>query len=192
VSSLAEVFEHPALTSAASALATLRAAAGRIGAPDPVAALRHIDCSPSAIRTSASAVDTGALALTSASTEFRGGIDAAETAGSTESFGAWADTVDGQYGAAARAAAATAALGARIADHLDSLARSVSAEVSSIAAGVDPSVAAVLTGDRSAEVVSAVSSACTAVVRIVSAKIASLSSLVAELEPLTAPAAQLS
>jgi hypothetical protein len=192
VSSLAEVFEHPALTSAASALATLRAAAGRIGAPDPVAALRHIDCSPSAIRTSASAVDTGALALTSASTEFRGGVDAAETAGGTESFGTWADTVDGQYGAAARAAAATAALGARIADHLDSLARSVSAEVSSIAAGVDPSVAAVLTGDRSAEVVSAVSTACTAVVRAVQSRIASLSSLAAELEPLTAPAVQLS
>ncbi|WP_410666747.1 hypothetical protein [Amycolatopsis sp. cmx-4-68] len=192
MSSLAEVFEHPALTSAASALATLRAAAGRIGAPDPVAALRHLDCSPSAIRTSATAVDAGALVLTSAATEFRGGVDAAETGGSAETFGTWADTVDGQYGAAARAAAATAALGLRIADHLDSLARSVSSEVCELASGADDAVSAVLAGDRSAEVVSAVSTACTAVVRTVQSRIAALSSLAAELEPLTAPAAQLS
>jgi hypothetical protein len=187
-----EVFEHPSLTSAATRLATLRSAAGRIGAPDPVAALRHLDCSPTSIRTSASAVDAGALVVTSAQTEFRAGVERAETGGSTETFGTWADTVDGQYGAAARAATATAALGVRIADRLDELAQEVTAEVSLIADGAEAAVSAVLTGDRSAEVVSAVSAACTAVVRTVQEKVASLTALSAELEPMTTPAAQLS
>ncbi|RSM43403.1 hypothetical protein DMA12_19325 [Amycolatopsis balhimycina DSM 5908] len=187
-----EVFEHPALTTAASRLSALRAAAGRLGVPDPVAALRHLDCSPASIRTSASAVDTGALAVTSAQAEFRAGVDRAENGGSTETFGTWADTVDGQYVAAARAAASTAAVGVRIAERLDELASSVSAEVSLIAASAGSSVAAVLAGDRSAEAVSEVSAACTAVIRAVSAKVATLSSLAAELEPLTTPAVELS
>jgi hypothetical protein len=163
--SVPEVFEHPALTSAATRLATLRAAGGRIGAPDPVAALRRLVCSPSAIR--------------------------AETGGSAEPVGAWADTVDGQYAGSAIAAAETAALGTRIADYLDALAAATSSEVSRIADAADASVAAVLTGDRSAEVVSTVSFACASVVRTVQEKVASLSSLAAELEPLTAPAVNL-
>lgn len=188
----APVFEHPALTSAATSLASLRAAAGRIGAPDPVAALRHIDCSPSEIRTSASAVDTGSVVVTSAASEFRTGVDLAETAGSTETFGLWADTVDSQYTAAARAAAETAALGLRIASELDALAVSASEEVCALATAASTSVTAVLSGDRSAEVVSTVSAACTSVVRTVSSKLASLSSLAAELEPLTTPVVELS
>ncbi|SFW57558.1 hypothetical protein [Amycolatopsis australiensis] len=192
MTSVVEVFEHPALTSAAARLTRLRAAAGRIGAPDPVAALRHLDCSPSAIRTSASAVDAGALVVTSARAEFRDGVEAAENGGSAETFGTWADTVDGQYAAAARAAASTAALGVRIASRLDELAVALSAEVAELAESADASVTAVLAGDRSAEVVSTVSATCTAVVRAVSAKVASLSSLAAELEPLTTPAVQLS
>ncbi|WP_103347951.1 hypothetical protein [Amycolatopsis sp. CA-128772] len=187
-----EVFEHPALSTAAAQLSTLRAAAGRLGVPDPVAALRHLDCSPASIRTSASTVDTGALGVTAAQAEFRAGVDRAETGGSAESFGTWADTVDGQYGAAARAAAETAALGARIADALDELAVSTSAEVCALAAAASSSVDAVLAGDRSAEVVSEVSAACTAVLRTVSAKAATLTGLAAELEPLTTPAVQLS
>ncbi|WP_410595855.1 hypothetical protein [Amycolatopsis sp. lyj-23] len=188
----AEVFEHPALSSAAAQLSSLRAAAGRLGVPDPVAALRHLDCSPASIRTSASAVDTGALGVTSAQTEFRAGVERAENGGSAETFGTWADTVDSQYAAAARAAAATAALGARIADRLDELAEAAAAEVCALAAAAADPVSAVLAGDRSAEVVSEVGAACTAVVRAVSAKTASLSSLVAELEPLTTPAVELS
>ncbi|WIY04853.1 hypothetical protein QRX60_13755 [Amycolatopsis mongoliensis] len=186
------VFEHPALTAAAGRLAPLRAAAGRIGAPDPVAALRHLDCSPSSISSSASAVDAGALLVKSASAEFRNGVEHAETGGSAETFGIWADTVDGQYAAAARAAATTAAVGVRIAAQLDELAVSASTEVCALADSASAAVAAVLADDRSAEVVSTVSTACAAVVRTVSAKIASLSSLVAELEPLTAPAVELS
>ncbi|MFJ7211528.1 hypothetical protein [Amycolatopsis sp. NPDC098790] len=186
------VFEHPALTAAASSLASLRAAAGRIGAPDPVAALRHLDCSPPSISASASAVDSGALLVTSASAEFRAGVEHAETGGSAETFGIWADTVDGQYAAAARAAAATAALGARIAAELDTVAVSTSTQVCELAAAASASVSAVLAGDRSAEVVSTVSSACTAVVRTVFAQIASLSLLAAELEPLTSPVVELS
>ncbi|MEV6639947.1 hypothetical protein [Amycolatopsis sp. NPDC051371] len=186
------VFEHPALTSAAVQLASLRTAAGRIGAPDPVAALRHLDCSPSSISASASAVDAGALLVTSASTEFRSGVDHGESGGSAETFGIWADTVDGQYATAARAAAATASLGVRIAAQLDELAISASAEVCALASAAEDAVSAVLADDRSPEVVSTVSVTCAAVVRTVSAKIALLSSLLAELEPLTAPAVQLS
>ncbi|MGW5716160.1 hypothetical protein ACWEVP_08335 [Amycolatopsis sp. NPDC003865] len=186
------VFEHPALTSAAESLAPLRAAAGRIGAPDPVAALRRLDCAPTSVSTSAATVDAGALLVTSASAEFRAGVEHAETGGSAETFGIWADTVDGQYAAAARAAAETAALGARIASELDTLAVSAATEVCELASAATASVSAVLAGDRSAEVVSTVSSTCTAVVRTVSAKVASLSSLAAELEPLTAPVVELS
>jgi hypothetical protein len=83
-------------------------------------------------------------------------------------------------------------VGARIAERLDELAGSVSSEVSLIAASAESSVAAVLTGDRSAEVVSEVSAACTAVIRAVQEKVATLAELAAELEPLTAPAVQLS
>lgn len=186
------VFEHPALTSAASSLASLRAAAGRIGAPDPVAALRHLDCSPPSISASASAVDAGASLMTSASAEFRDGVEQGETGGSAETFGIWADTVDGQYAEAARAATATAALGVRIAAELDAMAVSAAAEIVSIAAAASASITAVLADDRSPEVVSTVSTTCAAVVRTVSAKIASLSSLLTELEPLTAPVVQLS
>lgn len=186
------VFEHPALTSAAVRLESLRAAAGRIGAPDPVAALRHLDCSPSSISASASAVDAGASLVTSASAEFRTGVEQGETGGSAETFGIWADTVDDQYTAAARAAASTAALGVRIASELDALAVSASAEVTALASAASASVAAVLADDRSPEVVSTVSTTCAAVVRTVSTKIALLSSLLAELEPLTAPAVELS
>lgn len=192
MTSAAEVFEHPALTSAAAALVTLRSAAGRIGAPDPVAALRHLDCAPASIRASAATVDAGALVVTAAQAEFRGGVERAETGGSAETFGTWADTVDSQYTEAARTAAETAALGVRIAALLDEMAMSAATEVTELATAVEPSVAAVLTGDRSAEVVSAVSSACTAVIRTVQAKMAVLSSLAAELEPLTAPAVDLS
>ncbi|MEV6830915.1 hypothetical protein [Amycolatopsis sp. NPDC051102] len=188
----AEVFEHPALTSAAAELSALRAAAGRLGVPDPVAALRQLDCAPAAISTSASAIDTGALGVTAAQAEFRAGVDRAETGGSSETFGTWADTVDGQYGAAARAAAATAALGVRIATALDELAVSAAAEVRALASAASASVDAVLAGDRSAEVVSEVSAACTAVLRTVSAKVAALTGLAAELEPWTTPAVQLS
>ncbi|MEV4142912.1 hypothetical protein AB0J40_04545 [Amycolatopsis sp. NPDC049691] len=188
----APVFEHPALTSAAASLASLRAAAGRIGAPDPVAALRHLDCSPASISASATTVDAGALLVTSASAEFREGVEHAETGGSAETFGIWADTVDGQYAAAAQAAAATAALGARIASELDTLAVSTAAQVCELASAAAASVTAVLAGDRSAEVVSTVSSTCTSVVRTVLAQVASLSSLAAELEPLTAPVVELS
>jgi hypothetical protein len=184
-------FEHPALASAAAHLATLRAAAGRIGAPDPVAALCHLDCAPSAIRASATAVDAGAAVMTAARSEFRTGVDRAETGGSAETFATWSDTVDGQYAEAARTASSTAALGTRIADRLDALASAAGTEVSRIADTAEPSVAAVLTGDRSAEVVSTVSTACTSVVRVVQEKVASLTSLAAELEPLTAPAVNL-
>ncbi|KDN23907.1 hypothetical protein [Amycolatopsis rifamycinica] len=187
-----EVFEHPALSSAAAQLSALRAAAGRLGVADPVAALRHLDCSPASIRTSAAAVGTGAEVVTSAQAEFRAGVERAETGGSSETFGTWADTVDGQYAAAARVATSTAALGARIADRLDELAVAASDEVCALASAASASVSAVLAGDRSAEVVSEVSATCTAVIRAVSAKIAALSSLATELEPLTAPAVELS
>ncbi|MBE8520565.1 hypothetical protein ILP97_24275 [Amycolatopsis sp. H6(2020)] len=188
----AEVFEHPALVSAASQLSELRAAAGRLGVADPVAALRHLDCAPASIRTSASAVDTGALGVTAAQTEFRAGVERAENGGSTEAFGTWTDTVDGQYAAAARAAASTAALGARIADRLDELAVAASEEVCALAAAASASVSAVLAGDRSAEVVSEVSATCTAVIRAVQEKIAALTALAAELEPVTTPVVELS
>ncbi|MET8994637.1 hypothetical protein [Amycolatopsis sp. NPDC004169] len=188
----AEVFEHPALSSAAARLAALRAAAGRLGVADPVAALRHLDCAPASIRTSASAVDAGALGVTSAQEEFRAGVERAETGGSAETFGTWADTVDGQYAEAARAAAATAALGARIADRLDELAVAAADEVSELASAASPSIDAVLAGDRSAEVVSEVGATCAAVVRAVQDKVAALTALAAELEPLTAPVVELS
>jgi hypothetical protein len=188
----AEVFEHPALASAALQLSALRAAAGRLGVADPVAALRHLDCAPASIRTSASAIDTGALGVTSAQAEFRAGVEHAENGGSTETFGTWADTVDDQYAAAARAAASTAALGVRIADRLDELAVTASEEVCALASTAAASVSAVLAGDRSAEVVSEVGATCTAVVRAVQDKIAALTALAAELEPLTAPAVELS
>ncbi|WP_328447467.1 hypothetical protein [Amycolatopsis sp. NBC_00438] len=187
-----ELFEHPALTTAATRLATLRAAAGRIGAADPVAALRHVDCSPSAIRASATEVDAGSVVVTSASTEFRTGVELAETGGGADTFATWADTVDGQYAEAARAAATTAALGLRIASELDALALSTSAEVTAIAEAAEVAASAVLADDRSAEVVSTVSRACASVVRTVQEKVASLTSLAAELEPLTTPAVDLS
>ena len=188
----AEVFEHPALSSAAAQLSELRAAAGRLGVTDPVAALRHLDCAPASVRTSASAVDTGALVVTSAQAEFRAGVERAENGGSSETFGTWADTVDGQYAAAARTAASTAAVGIRIADRLDELAVAAAEEVCALATGASAAVSAVLDGDRSAEVVSEVGATCTAVVRAVQEKVAALTALAAELEPLTAPVVELS
>ncbi|MGW3962016.1 hypothetical protein ACWED2_19490 [Amycolatopsis sp. NPDC005003] len=188
----AEVFEHPALSAAAAQLSALRAAAGRLGVADPVAALRHLDCAPASIRASASAVDTGALGVTSAQAEFRAGVERAENGGSAETFGTWADTVDGQYAAAARAAASTAALGVRIADRLDELAVAAAEEVCALASAASAPVSAVLAGDRSAEVVSEVGATCAAVVRAVQEKVAALTALAAELEPLTAPVVELS
>ena len=172
-------FEHPALAAAAARLTALQAAAVIVGAPDPVAALQHMDCSPEAIRASSAQVSLGALALVDARTEFRDGI---ERAWAPPAFGPQADRVDVQYAAAIASATATASAGQRIADHVDALAAATAAEVTTLAADVDADVTAVLDGDRSFPVVAAVATACRAVVAAVATHVESITDIAPTLD----------
>ena len=181
-------FDHPALALAAERLTSLRAAATRVGAPDPVAALQHVDCSPAALRASAAQVGVGRQVLAQAHAEFRDGVEVAETCWSSDSFPPEADRVDGQYRAASAAAAATAAAGVAMADRLDALAADAAAEAIGIASEAGLFVMAVLSGDRSFDAVSAVNAACTAVTASVRKHLESITDIAATLDTLTAPA----
>lgn len=179
-------FEHPALVLAAERLTSLRAAAARVGAPDPLAALQHVDCSPSVLRASAAQVGVGRQALAQAHAEFRDGVEVAETC--LASFPPEADRVDGQYRAAAAAAAATAAAGLSLADRLDALAAAAASEAIGIASDAGLFVMAILAGDRSPDAVSAVKAACAAVTSSVRKHVESITDIAAALDTLTVPA----
>ncbi len=179
-------FDHPALALAAERLAPLRAAAERVGAADPVAALQHVDCSPSALRASAAQVGVGRQALTQAHAEFRDGVEVAETC--WPSLPPEADRVDGRYRAAITAAEATAAAGLALADRLDAVASEAASEAIGIASEAGLFVTAVLAGDRSPDAVSAVKAACAAVTSSVRAHAESITAIAATLDNLTTPA----
>ncbi len=179
-------FDHPALVLAAERLTSLRAAAARVGAPDPVAVLQHVDCSPEALRASAAQVGIGHQALARAHAEFRDGVEVAETC--LASFPPEADRVDAQYRAASAAAAATAAAGVSLADRLDALANETASEAIGIASEAGLFVTAVIAGDRSPDAVSAVKAACAAVTSSVRTHVESITDIAATLDPLTTPA----
>ena len=179
-------FDHPALVLAAERLASLRAAAARVGAPDPVAVLQHVDCSPEALRASAAQVGVGRQALARAHAEFRDGVEVAETC--LASFPPEADRVDGQYRTALAAAAATATAGVSLADRLDAMANETASEAIGIASDAGLFVTAVLGGDRSPDAVSAVKVACAQVGSSVRKHLGSIADIAASLDTLTAPA----
>src|SRR5258708_835261 len=84
-------------------------------AGDTVAGLRHGAGAREAIREPAAQVGTGGRALPAATTEFRDGVDRAETGRAADTLGAHSDRVDQKYRDAASVATATAEAGARIA-----------------------------------------------------------------------------
>ena len=185
------MFQHPAVNAAAERLVTLKAAGSVIGAPDPVAALQHMDCNPPAIRASAAGAGTGHGSLENAHGAFREGVERAETGwdgDAADAFCERADTIDRQYAASVDAAARIAEVGERIADHLDALASETASEAITVAREADPAAALVLSGDRSPEAVTAVNNACTAVVRSVMAHVAAIPEAGADLDPLVHPA----
>src|SRR5436305_13129669 len=133
-----------ALTGGAARLVTLKAAGPVTGAPAPGAALRHVDCSPPAIRASAAGAGTGHGSLENAHGAFREGVERAETGwdgDAADAFCERADTIDRQYAASVDAAARIAEVGERIADHLDALASETAPEAITVAREADPGAA---------------------------------------------------
>ncbi|HWD02250.1 MAG TPA: hypothetical protein VG674_07340 [Amycolatopsis sp.] len=183
-------FLHPALDNAAAACEPLRKAGARLDAPDPVAALRQIDCSPSAIRESARTLSSGRDVLVTARLAFESGAHRAERRWGGEPaahFRARADELDVHYRQAAEAAARTAAVGLDLADLLDRLATETAAEVIRIASPAAAAAVAVLEGDRATAVVDPVLSACAAIVRAVEAGIGMIEETTSFLEPFGTP-----
>ncbi|MFI5607271.1 hypothetical protein [Amycolatopsis sp. NPDC051903] len=183
-------FLHPALEKAAATLGPLRTAGERLGAPDPVAALRQIDCSPPAIRESARTLSSGRDVLVTARLAFESGAHRAERRWGGEPaalFRARADELDVHYRQAAEAAARTAAVGLDLADLLDRLASETATEVTRIAGTAVAAAVAVEAGDRSTDVVEPVLAACAAVVRAVEAGVTTIAETISFLEPFGTP-----
>lgn len=183
-------FLHPDLDAAAAALSPLRAAAARVGAPDPVAALRQIDCSPQAIRDSARTLSTGRDVLVTARLEFERGAHRAERRWGGEPaahFRARADELDVHYRQAAEVAARTAAVGLDLADLLDRLARQTAAQVVRTAQSAAPATDGILAGEHTAEAAYVVRTACTAITEAVSRGVATITEATSYLDPFTTP-----
>ncbi|MEU4671317.1 hypothetical protein AB0F91_25880 [Amycolatopsis sp. NPDC023774] len=183
-------FLHPALEKAAATLEPLRKAGARLGAPDPVAALQQIDCSPPAIRESARTLSAGRDVLVTARLAFESGAHRAERRWGGEPaalFRTRADELDVHYRQAAEAAARTAAVGLDLADLLDRLAAETAAQVTCVAGSAEASAVAVLAGDRSAEAVQPVIEACAAVVRAVETGVSTIMETISFLEPFGTP-----
>ncbi|WP_033293036.1 hypothetical protein [Amycolatopsis jejuensis] len=181
-------FLHPALEKAAAALAPLRAAAAGAGAPDPVDALRRIDCSPQAIRESARMLSSGRDVLVMARLEFERGAHRAERKWGGEpaaQFRTRADELDVHYRQAAEAAARTAAVGLDLAELLDRLADQTAAQVVSIAEAASRAADALLSGDRSAEV--KVREACATITEAVARGVATIGEATTFLDPFGTP-----
>ncbi|MFE3172168.1 hypothetical protein ACFXPA_15235 [Amycolatopsis sp. NPDC059090] len=184
-------FLHPALDNAAAGLASLGAAAAVIGAPDPIAALRQIDCSPQTIRESARTLSGGRDVLVMARLEFERGAHSAERKWGGEpaaQFRGSADELDAHYRQAAEAAARTASVGLDLADLLDRLADQTAARVMLIAEGVSPAAVALLAGDRSAE--PAVREACGTIAEAVARGVATIGEATTFLDAFGTPVLQ--
>ncbi|GAA3558861.1 hypothetical protein GCM10022222_48010 [Amycolatopsis ultiminotia] len=183
-------FLHPALDAAAGKLAPLRAAAIRIGAPDPIAALYQIDCSPQAIRESARTLSTGRDVLVTARLEFERGAHSAERRWGGEpaaEFRGRADELDVHYRQAAEVAARTAAVGLDLADLLDRLAQQTATQVLSIAEATTPATEAILSGDRTAEAAYRIRTACTTITEAVTHGVTTITEATTFLDPFTTP-----
>ena len=181
-------FLHPALDKAAAGLASLGAAAAGIRAPDPIAALRQLDCSPQSIRESARTLSSGRDVLVMARLEFERGAHRAERkwgGAPAAQFRGSADELDAHYRQAAEAAARTAAVGLDLADLLDRLANQTAAQVLLIAESAAPAAAASLSGDRSAD--PAVRDACATIAEAVTRGLAAIGEATTFLEPFGAP-----
>ncbi|MBB4687618.1 hypothetical protein [Amycolatopsis jiangsuensis] len=183
-------FLHPDLEAAAATLTPLRDAAIRIGAPDPVAALRQIDCSPQAIRDSARTLSTGRDVLVTARLEFERGAHRAERRWGGEPaahFRSRADELDVHYRQAAEVAARTAAVGLDLAELLDRLARQTAAQVVATARATTPATESILAGDRTAEAAYQVRTACTTIGEAVTRGVAAITEATTFLDPFTTP-----
>ncbi|WP_409184394.1 hypothetical protein F9C11_08860 [Amycolatopsis sp. VS8301801F10] len=184
-------FLHPALDNAAAGLASLSAAAAVVGAPDPVTALRQIDCSPQAIRESARTLSSGRDVLVMARLEFERGAHSAERKWGGEPaarFRSSADELDAHYRQAAEAAARTASVGLDLAELLDRLADQTAAQVMLIAEGVTPAAVALLAGDRAAE--PAVREACRTIAEAVERGVATIGEATTFLDAFGTPVLQ--
>ncbi|MDT8910775.1 hypothetical protein [Amycolatopsis sp. PS_44_ISF1] len=183
-------FLHPALERAAAALEPLRGAGARLGAPNPVAALRQIDCSPQAIRESARKLSSGRDVLVTARLQFERGAHRAERRWGGEPaalFRGRADELDAHYRQAAEAAARTAAVGLDLADLLDRLAVQTAEQVTAIGATARAAAEAVLAGDRSTDVVYPVTAACASIARAVATGVSTIVETIPVLEPFGTP-----
>jgi uncharacterized protein YukE len=183
-------FMHPELQAAAEQLQTLQAAGQQVGAPDPVLALRHMDCAPPAVAKLATAVGAGAPPLSDAAETFQEGVVTAEQGWegpAAEAFARKAEAMNRFYGDTRVQVEHTTAAGRQIADGLDALARSTAAQAIAIAQDAEEASLLVLSGLRQPAIVETVNNACTDVVRVVQQHVAEIPSLGAGLVELASP-----
>lgn len=170
-------FQHPALEDAVDGLVKLSAAAGVIGSPDPIEALRHIDCDPETITRITQNVARAIRPYREASYEFTEGLEVATREWEGEAKGQFLAKAGAIHRAHLNAENATRDLsfaGAKIAPHLDSLAKATASQSVAIAAQAEPACDRVLSGDFDDEAIEAVNNACVAVVKTVQAAVAEI------------------
>lgn len=179
-------FQHTALARAATSddLVLLSQAAGTIGSPDPIVALRHMDCDPPAVVALADQVEHSAARLRDASGEYRAGVGEISGGWSGEAhdaFAASAAELGSRYADTLEKTEQTAKAGRDVAANLDSLATGTAADAMSIAASVGEQCRQVLSGEREPQAVEAVNEACREIVKRVQSSVASVGELAATL-----------
>lgn len=186
--SMAGGFQHPALDQAAEQLRKLQQAAAMVGSPDPIAALRYIDCSPDVLRQFAAGVEHSGVTLTQARQRLQVGRQTADQdwrGSAADSFNQSADSVDQDHGQAVDATRTTAQAGKAAADGLDNLARDAANQAIAIAVDADPACDDVINQNFNPAAQVKVNLACTNVVTMVQRHVAQIPSVTSDLTTTT-------
>ncbi|EHR60204.1 WXG100 family type VII secretion target [Saccharomonospora cyanea] len=178
-------FRHPALGGAttSSELGLLAKAADTLGSPNPIQALRHVDCDPPAVAELAARLAESAEVLEDASADLGtalGEIGTGWSGAGHEAFAESAAAVQHRYKETTARTHDGAQGGAEVASTLDSLAGTVADRALSVAGGAAEASRRVLAGESgdSAEVVN---EACRTIVLTVQDAVRSIGDLAGKL-----------
>jgi uncharacterized protein YukE len=176
-------FHHAGLAAAAPRLQRLQQAGAAIGSPDPIAALRHIDCSPPDIDTLAKHVGDGANQIDTAHGDYSKGRTTALTGWTgraADDFAQRTAKTDARYGTTHDDTESIHSGGLNVAAGLDGLANTAADQATQIAQQNDQACSVVLAGPAARgypEAAVTVNQACLDVVNVVSAQIAKIPDL---------------
>ncbi|MGW9308074.1 hypothetical protein ACQPZU_05920 [Saccharomonospora azurea] len=179
-------FQHPALGQAAASgeLSLLAQAAGRIGAPDPIQALQHVDCDPGTVHKQVDRLEQARGLLTEAADQFDAGVSTVDSGwsggGGHAAFVESAAEIRNRYGKTKDKTEDSVAAGRNVARTLDSVATTVAKEATTIAGSVVADSQRVLDGEGD-ESIEAVNAACREIVLTVQDNLKIIGELAEEL-----------